>query len=139
MWKNILLFLVFASCLPCAAQDADPGRKYWIAESQLQSIEQLIQQLESSRQNWESQAHGLKSEAEILNNQLAAEREQYSELQKSYNKYETSQLKAQAEWNTKFQKEQLKNKKIETQRNIVIFAAAILLVLYLIKLKFKIP
>jgi ferric-dicitrate binding protein FerR (iron transport regulator) len=82
---------------------------------------------------------GLKNEAASLNAQLAAEREQYSALETSFNRYETSQSSALAEKETELQAEHFRRKGVEVQRNIAVLAAAGLLVLYLVKLKFKIP
>jgi septal ring factor EnvC (AmiA/AmiB activator) len=139
MWKNILLFLVLCCSARLLAQDADPGRRYYITENQLQSIEQSVEKLETDRRSWESQARGLRSEAVSLNAQLQAERENYSALETSFNRYEASQLKAQAAQEAELQKERLKKKGTETQRNIAVLAAAALLALYLVKLKFKVP
>jgi septal ring factor EnvC (AmiA/AmiB activator) len=138
MWGNLLFLVLYCSVL-LPAQDAEPGLRYYITEQQLQGIEQSLENLETDRQSWESQARGLKSEAANLNAQLRVDRENYSALETSFNRYETSQLAALAEKEAELRQEQLGKKRTETQRNIAAIAAAGLLVLYLIKLKFKIP
>jgi predicted nucleic acid-binding Zn-ribbon protein len=138
MWKK-RLFLLFALSLYGVAPAAEAEQWYRVSESQLRSIEQSLENLETDRLNWESQAHGLRSEAEALNSQLAGERENYSALETSFNRYETSQSEALAGKETELRTERLKRKGTETQRNIAAGIAAVLLALYLVKLKFKVP
>ncbi|MDR0403230.1 MAG: hypothetical protein LBH35_06535 [Treponema sp.] len=139
MWRKPLLFLALYCSVRLPAQDADPDRRYYITENQLRSIEQSVEKLETDRLNWELQARGLRNEAASLNEQLRAERENYSALEISFNRYEASQLKALAGKEAELQTERLKKKGTETQRNIAAIAAAAFLALYVIKVKFKIP
>jgi predicted nucleic acid-binding Zn-ribbon protein len=121
------------------AQDADPGQRYYITESQLGSIEQSLGKLETDRRSWESQARGLRNEAASLNAQLRAERESYSALETSFNKYEASQLETMGKKEAELQQERMRGKRTQTQRNIAVLVAVGLLALYLVKLRFKVP
>jgi septal ring factor EnvC (AmiA/AmiB activator) len=139
MWKNMSLFLLLCCFVRLPAQDADPDRRYYITESQLQSIEQSLEKLEMDRRSWESQARGLRNEAGSLNAQLRAERESYSTLETSFNRYEASQLEAMGKKEAELQQERMRGKRTQTQRNIAVLVAAGLQALYLIKLRFKVP
>ena len=139
MWRNISLFLLLCCSARLPAQDADPGRRYYITESQLRSIEKSLENLETDRLNCESQARGLRNEAETLNSQLAAERESYSALETSFNRYETSQSMIQAEREAELRRERLRKKGAETQRNIAAVTAAALLILLILHIRFKVP
>jgi Skp family chaperone for outer membrane proteins len=75
----------------------------------------------------------LRNEAESLNAQLRLERENYSALETSFNRYEASQLKALAETEAEKNRavlermqEELKTRKAKTQRNSAVTAAAVL-------------
>jgi predicted nucleic acid-binding Zn-ribbon protein len=139
MWKKTLLFLLFAYCLPCAVPAAEAEQWYYITENQLRSIEQSVEQLETDRQSWESQARGLRNEAANLNAQLQEERENYSALETSFNRYETSQSEARSIQEAELWKERFQKKGIETQRNIAALTAAALLALLILHIRFKVP
>jgi septal ring factor EnvC (AmiA/AmiB activator) len=156
MWIKLspgLLFSFLLVSLPlCSAPAArTEEQRYRITESQLLSIEQLIQELEANRLNWESQAHSLnrslgqsEKRAETLNGQLREERSRYSELQLSFNRYETSQLKSQAEKDQEITELKVSSKAVKGQRNAAVITAAalglawVVLIVYTVCKKLKI-
>jgi hypothetical protein len=95
MWKN-LLFLLFASCLPCAVPAAEQW--YLIQESELRSIEEYRKNSEAEKLTWLSQvqtlrakAGNLEAESVSLNNQLWNQRERNQKLTRLFNEYEQDQ------------------------------------------------
>ncbi|MDR1306358.1 MAG: hypothetical protein LBK74_02135 [Treponema sp.] len=135
MWLRFILSALLFVCFGLVFPGAEA--QYRITESQLQSIEASLETLERDRRSWESQARGLRNEAESLNAQLRLERENYSRLETPFNRYEASQLKAQAEMETEKNRAvleriqaELETRKAKTQRNNL--GAALILVLVLI-------
>jgi outer membrane receptor for ferrienterochelin and colicin len=135
MWLRFILSALFFVCLGLVFPGAEV--QYRITESQLVSIEASLETLERDRRSWESQARGLRNEAESLNAQLRLEREQYSALETSFNRYEAGQLKALAELEAEKNRavlermqEELETRKMKNQRNNL--GAALILVLVLI-------
>jgi septal ring factor EnvC (AmiA/AmiB activator) len=133
MWKKLLVF-GFVCCLSLVVPAVLPAEEqYRITEYQLQSIEQSITELENNRRNWESQAHNLnrnlglsEKRAETLNNQLREERNRYSELQLSFNKYEASQLKLQAEKDREIADLRVSNKGVKGRLTSAVIVASFL-------------
>jgi 23S rRNA pseudoU1915 N3-methylase RlmH len=92
MWKNILLFLVFAYCVLCAVPAAGAEQSYLIRESELQSIEAYKKNSEQEKQIWLSQVRSLKADSENSNAQLRHQREVNQKLTLSFNEYEADRL-----------------------------------------------
>jgi len=139
MCGKLLSAWLLLSFLPAYCLIAE--QQYLITESQLQNIERLLEQSETDRQSWQQQAANLSNKlqtaektAKGLNNQLVAERERYSALETSFNRYEASQSEKMSELAREAAAERLekeRHKGLANTRLIAVIALAGAWVLFL--------